>query len=121
MQDNNVFLFQTKVFMKDSNYWIVRDLITPKSIKAKDVTEALMVYAETVKNDHYVEISKTALTKGKQPMFQDYKDAPTRQVGYVITGFSEIQKRDNTWVKKAVELWIEILEVNNPFIEHDAA
>lgn len=60
--------------------------------------------------DSDIEISKNAL-KTKQDMFVDTPDG-TKQVGYVITGKSDFEDRDNyRWSTQYIDLWVTILTV----------
>ena len=69
-----------------------------------------MEYQKKVYENSYIEISKNAL-KTKQDMFVDTLDG-TKQVGYVITGKSDFEDRDNyRWSTQYIDLWVTILTV----------
>lgn len=83
---------------------------TTTTIKAKTLKEALLEYQKEVYENSYIEISKNAL-KTKQDMFVDTSDG-TKQVGYVITGKSDFEDRDNyRWSTQYIDLWVTILTV----------
>lgn len=111
------YLFNTVTTMKPYNrdkYWIDRNYVTDKTILAADLQEALRIYREKVNDDMCIEISRNAL-KEKQPMYRDRKSGESVQVGYVITGKTEIQTDDyrNPWSTQYVDLWVEIVEIHD--------
>lgn len=111
------YLFNTVTTMKPYNrdkYWIDRNYVTDKTILAADSQEALRIYREKVNDDMGIEISRNAL-KQKQPMYRDRKSGESIQVGYVITGKTEIQTDDyrNPWSTQYVDLWVEIVEIHD--------
>lgn len=69
-----------------------------------------MEYQKRVYENSYIEISKNAL-KTKQDMFVDTSDG-IKQVGYVITGKSDFEDRDNyRWSTQYIDLWVTVLTV----------
>lgn len=68
--------------------------------------EALDEYAWNVSSKDYIDISKTAL-RNKRPMYIDMPEGP-RQVGYVITGKTDMQREDGTWSTQYIDLWISV-------------
>lgn len=113
----NTYLFKTQTTMKPYNnkhYWIDSNYIGDYYIKANNVEEALINYVEKVNNAYYGVISKNAL-KNKQPMYIDTNEG-TKQVGYVITGSTDIDKGDYTgFTKQFIDLWIDIKKIEEAF------
>lgn len=61
-----------------------------------------------------MEISNNAI-KNKSEMYIDTQDG-AKQVGYVITGKTEFEDRDNSrWSTQYIDLWVEILTVVDTF------
>lgn len=112
----NNYLFKTAATMKEYNagkWWIDRDIIRNKSIRAEDINKALEIYAEEVNKSYIAEISRNAL-KNKSPIYIDTNDGGVKQVGYVVTASSLFDKGDYTgYVTQYFDLWIEILTVND--------
>lgn len=110
------FEFKPYTTMKEynqDNYWIMNDIIRPLDITADDLNAALLKFAEHAEESG-IYISKNALRK-KSAMFQDTTEADHRQIGYVITGATDIQKDDYSWSKQFVDIWTEIRIVNSCF------
>ena len=110
------YLFNTNTTMKPHNaakWWIMNDIIKPETIAAGSIKEALKKYQDIAHDKYYIDISNNAL-KTKSPMYID-KDGETIQTGYVITGKTDFEDRDNyKWSKQYIDLWIDIQEVNIP-------
>ena len=107
------FIFKTSTTMKEYNrkkWWIDSDIITEKRIKADTLKDALEKYRTRVEDEHYITISNNAL-KYKNNMYVDGVDGETKQVGYVITGKTEIQDDSYKWVNQYIDLWVTILTV----------
>ena len=109
------FLFKTSTTMKDYNckkYWIDSDIIPEIAIKAENLSAALEKFREKVNDKLSVTISKNALIT-KEPMYVDTIQGDTKQVGFVITGLTEILDDENgyKWIKQYVDLWVTILTV----------
>ena len=108
----NKYMFRTTATMKpyNSRQWYIDSRIIPtKYIDADNLREALSTYAEEASRRHYITISANAL-RTKSPMYIDGKtghEAP-RQVGYVITGKTEMQREDGTWSTQYIDLWISV-------------
>lgn len=116
----NTYIFRTTATMKPHNnkkWWIDSSIITPKEITADSLCEALEAYREIVAEKHYVEISRNAI-KNKSPMCIDTAEG-TKQCGYVITGKTEFEDRDNyRGSTQYIDLWIEIhIEIDVDFEE----
>ncbi|MCW6094569.1 hypothetical protein LAV60_15465 [Clostridium sporogenes] len=107
------YLFTTVTTMKDEKYWIDDKLIRNVYIQSENVEKALINYVENHCGENYVTITKNAL-KNKKPMYRGTTDKSV-QVGYVITASTEVENAEHKWVKKYLELWVEIEEINNPF------
>lgn len=108
------YLFKTATTIKDDNYWINDDYVKKAYIEANNIDEGLEKYINFSCEECFIEVSKNAI-KTKNPMYRELKDGNSIQVGYVLTASTEIQRSDYIWVKKYIELWIEIEEVINPF------
>ena len=100
----NKYMFRTTATMKEYNsrqWYITPDIIRTKYIDAENMTEALSEYAWSVGSKDYIEISN------KRPMYIDMPEGP-RQIGYVITGKTEMQREDGTWSTQYIDLWISV-------------
>lgn len=102
--------FVTSTTMKEYNWgqwWIDRNYISPITVKAENVKEAIKQYAEIVNEKSGAEISGNAL-KNKQPIYRDQEDGTPRQVGYVITGSTLFQRDNGSWSNQYIDLWVTI-------------
>lgn len=108
------YCFDTKVTMKPYNanrFWINRDYVGYSEITADNLSEALSKWVEKCE-DCCVTISKNAM-KNKEPMYIDTKDGESVQVGYVITGQTEIADYDSRrYTKQYIDLWVTIKEIS---------
>ena len=107
------YIFRTQATMKEYNnkkWWIDSGIISEKRINADSVEKALEIYRERVADENYIDISRNAI-KNKSEMFVDTPDG-VKQVGYVITGKTEFEDRDNyKWSQQYIDLWVTILTV----------
>lgn len=107
------YIFETTTTMKEYNckkWWIDSNIVPTIRIEAENLKAALQKYREQVKEKAYVEISDNAL-KTKNPMYVDTQDG-AKQVGYVLTGKTEFEDRDNyRWSTQYIELWVNITTV----------
>ena len=107
------YIFKTTTTMKEYNskkWWINSDIVPEIRISAENLKEALFKYKELVYEKAYIEISDNAL-KTKNEMYVDTAEG-TKQVGYVITGKTEFEDRDNyRWSTQYIDLWVNILTV----------
>ena len=108
------YRFYTDAAMKEYNckkWWIDRGIVRPMVISAENVRSALEIYRERVLEEYYISISANAI-KNKSAMYRDRKDGTSYQCGYVITGKTEFEDRDNyKWSTQYIDLWVEITEV----------
>lgn len=108
------YIFKTTATMKEYNnkkWWIDSNIVGEIRIAAENIREALEKYREAVEEKHYITISANAL-RNKSPMYIDTKDGETKQVGYVITGKTEFEDRDNyRWSTQYIDLWVSVLTV----------
>jgi hypothetical protein len=108
------YIFQTSATMKPYNnrrWWIDSGIVRDMTITAENVREALTQWRESVEEKHGISISDSAI-KNKHPMYVDTKDGETKQVGYVITGKTEFEDRDNyKWSTQYIDLWVSIITV----------
>lgn len=108
------YIFKTTATMKEYNnkkWWIDSDIIREISINADSLKQALEEYREIVKDKFYIEISNNAI-KNKNPMFIDTPEGYCKQVGYVITGKTEFEDRENyKWSTQFIDLRVTILTV----------
>lgn len=107
------YLFKTTTTMKDYNnkkWWIDSKIIKDKYINAENINEALEKYRNIVEEKEYITISNNAI-RNKHGMFVDTTDGNAKQVGYVITGKTEFQDDNYNWSKQYIDLWIEILTI----------
>ena len=109
----NKYLFQTTVTMKPYNrgkWWIdghiVRDFIS----EADNINKALDQYREHAK-ESCVYISNNAL-KAKEPMYIDNADGEAVQIGYVVTGTTELWNDVKyTSSTQYIDMWITVKTV----------
>jgi hypothetical protein len=104
------YLFETVTTMKEYNcqkYWICEDIIPTIQLETENLKEALQKYREQVCEKTYVSISDNALQR-KNAMYIDTPDG-AKQVGYVITGKTEIKDwNNNKWSTQYIDLWVTI-------------
>lgn len=114
------YIFKTTATMKEYNnkkWWIDSNIVGEIRLTAPNVAEALKKYKEKVAEKFYIDISRNAL-KNKNPMYIDGVDGEAVQVGYVITGKTEFEDRDNyRWSTQYIDLWVTILTVVNTDFE----
>ena len=107
----NKYMFRTTATMKpyNSHQWYIDNRIIPtKYIEANNLREALSAYAKEASSRHYITISANAL-RTKSPMYIDSKTGhESQQVGYVITGKTEMQREDGTWSTQYIDLWTSV-------------
>lgn len=107
---NKTYVFKTTTTMKEYNHdkwWIMDDIVKTFETTASTLSEALKGFQKFVEDTAYITISNNAL-KTKSPMYRDTKDG-TKQVGYVITGQTDFEDRDNyRWSKQYIDLWVSI-------------
>lgn len=112
-----LYLFKTTTTMKEYNnkkWWIDSKIVNDLYITADNVESALKEYQNIVKNKCYIDISNNAL-KNKSPMYIDTDNEP-KQVGFVLTGSTEFEDRDNyKWSKQYIDLWVNIYIVEDAF------
>lgn len=110
------FIFKTTVTMKEYNnkkWWIDSGIVREIRIAAENVREALKQYREIVSEKFYIEISDNAI-KCKSPMYIDTASGECKQVGYVITGKTDFEDRDNyKWSSQYIDLWVTILTITD--------
>lgn len=108
------FIFKTTTTMKEYNsrkWWIDSDIVREIRITAENIRAALEQYREIVAEKHYITISDNAI-KNKNPMYIDTPNGEPKQIGYVITGKTDFEDRDNyKWSAQYIDLWITILTV----------
>ena len=103
------YLFLTSATMKKHNedkYWIDRKAISPIEFDADSIAHAIQRYAKYVQDNHFVSISKHALTH-KEPMYVDKQDGTTQQTGYVITGKTAFDY-DRKYTEQYINLWVRV-------------
>ena len=106
----NQYMFRTTATMKEYNrrqWYIDPDIIRTKYITADTLREALQAYADSARKNDYITISANALHH-PAPMYVDTKEGTPRQVGYVITGKTEMQRDDGTWTTQYIDLWVSV-------------
>ena len=110
------FIFKTTATMKEYNnkkWWIDSGIVREIRITAENVREALKQYREIVSEKFYIEISDNAI-KCKSPMYIDTASGECKQVGYVITGKTDFEDRDNyKWSSQYIDLWVTILTITD--------
>lgn len=108
------FIFKTTTTMKEYNsrkWWIDSGIVREIRITADNLRAALEQYREIVAEKHYITISDNAI-KNKNPMYVDTPNGEPKQIGYVITGKTDFEDRNNyKWSTQYIDLWITILTV----------
>lgn len=108
------YIFKTTATMKEYNnkkWWIDSGIIGEIRITAENVKTALEQFRDIVKDSYYIEISNNAL-RCKNPMYIDTPTGDAKQVGYVITGKTEFEDRENyRWSTQYIDLWVTIITV----------
>lgn len=115
------YLFVTNTTVKPidkGKWWIDHKLVGNMYIQVNNLHDALKEYQKRIEEDYAVTISNNAL-KNKSPMFIDNENGDPIQIGYVITGKTPFHKNGEGWIDKYIDLWVEIQEINNPFIKED--
>lgn len=112
----NRYIFKTVATMKEYNnkkWWIDSGIVREISVNADNVKQALEKYREIVADKYYIEISNNAI-KNKSAMYVDTVAGDVLQVGYVITGKTEFEDRNNyKWSTQYIDLWVTVLTVVN--------
>ena len=111
------FQFKTTATMKtynNKNWWIDSGIVREITVEADNIKSAIDQYRETVQDQYYINISKSAL-KNKRPMYRDTADGGALQCGYVITGSTDFNDNYRAWVTQYIDLWATICIVSNPF------
>ena len=97
----NNYIFKTTATMKEYNskkWWIDSGIVREIKVEAENVKQAF-------------EISENAL-RCKNPMYIDTPTEGAKQVGYVITGKTEFEDRENyRWSTQYIDLWVTIITV----------
>ena len=110
----NRYIFKTTATMKEYNskkWWIDSGIVREIKVEAENVKQALKKYREIVMDRDYIEISENAL-RCKNPMYIDTPTEGAKQVGYVITGKTEFEDRENyRWSTQYIDLWVTIITV----------
>ena len=113
------YIFKTTTTMKEYNnkkWWIDPKIVPEIRITAENLKEALHKYKELVYEKSCIKISDNAL-KMKNQMYVDTVEG-AKQVGYVITGKTEFEDRDNyRWSTQYIDLWVNILTVIDTIFE----
>ena len=113
------FIFKTTTTMKDYNcekWWIDSGIVGEIRISAENVREALEKYRAIVEEKHYITISNNAI-KNKSKMYVDTPTGEIKQVGYVITGKTEMQDDFYRCSTQYIDLWIRILTITDTDFE----
>ena len=110
----NKYIFKTTATMKEYNskkWWIDSGIVREIQVEAENVKQALKKYREIIMDRDYIEISENAL-RCKNPMYIDTPTGEAKQVGYVITGKTEFEDRENyRWSTQYIDLWVTIITV----------
>lgn len=88
------------------NYWY-NNIQPDKIVSCETPKEALKEYVDSVLRSEF-DISKTTLSKPEK-IFIDLPDGTPARVGYILTGYTEIEGK-----LVPFDLWIEIHEVVYP-------
>lgn len=115
-----LYSFNTSASVKEKDrgkWWLDDDLVKTIELEASNLCEALERYKQIVNDMYYVQISKNALHK-KEKMFIDIKPGGgSKQIGYVITGSTLFERENEGFIKKFIDLWVEIRVISYPVFE----
>lgn len=104
------YILKTTTTMKPHNrkkWWIDPGIVREIHITAENVRDALNQYREII-DKYYISVSDNAL-RNKSEMYVGTSGDP-RQIGYVITGKTDFEDRDNyRWSAQYIDLWVEII------------
>ena len=103
---------------KRRQWWITPDIIRTKHITADNLREALQAYADEARENDYITISANALHH-PAPMYIDTKEGTPRQVGYVITASTEMQRDDGSWTTQYIDLWVSVDKLESVNFEEE--
>lgn len=116
------YQFKSTTTMKDYNcrkWWIDGKIIPEMIIQADNVKAAISQFAEKSAEYCGITISANAIRK-KSPMFIDTVDGKSKQVGYVITGKTEIyDDNKGKFSEQYVDIWVNISEICDINFEED--
>ena len=108
------YIIKTTATMKEYNnkkWWIDSGIVHEIRVDAENVKQALKKYQEVVMERDYIEISENAL-RCKKPMYIGTPSGEAKQVGYVITGKTEFEDRENYRCStQYIDLWVTIITV----------
>ena len=100
--------------MKEYNrkkLWIDSNIVRTVEVTADNTADALSQYYQIVNEKFGIEISQHAI-KTKSPMWEEDENGKPKQVGWVITGKTLFEDRDNNRCStQYVDLWVNILTV----------
>lgn len=108
------FLFKTDTVMKPYNqdkWWIDEQSVQELVVSAETLKEALAKYVDHVHKKSSINISKNAI-KRKSPIFKDLERGEPVQIGYLLTGSTDLQDMEDRWSKQYVDLWVTIYSLS---------
>ena len=104
------YLFMTKVCMHnekdcEKGWYIDRDFVQDISVREATLPLALQKYREAISDT--ITISDSAFANKEKV----YRDTPTgrEQTGYCFMGSLELQDDTGKYVKKYIDLWVDVL------------
>ena len=113
------YIFKTTTTMKDYNrekWWIDSGIVREIQVEAENAKQALEKYRAIVEKKYYITISNNAI-KNKSKMYVDTPTGEAKQVGYVITGKTEMQDDFYRWSAQYIDLWVDVLTVTDTDFE----
>ena len=118
------YQFKSTTTMKDYNcqkWWIDGKIIPEMIIQADNVKAAISQFAEKSAEYCGITISANAI-RTKSPMFIDTVDGKSKQVGYVITGKTEMYDDSKCkFSEQYVDIWVNIAEICDVDFEEEIA
>ena len=115
-----IYSFNTSATLKEKDrekWWLDYDLVKTIELDASNLCEALEKYQQIVNDRTDVRISKNAIQK-KQKMFIEVNPGgDSKQIGYVITGYTSFERENGGFVNKFIDLWVEIRVISYPDFE----
>lgn len=101
------YFFKTYTTVKEhynNSFWIDNRIIKDIAVESESLQKAIERYKEIVEKESYIFISKNAIKK-KENIYRDNLKGESQQVGYILTGKTEIENK-----MVYLDLWIEIYQ-----------
>ena len=101
------YFFKTYTTIKEhynNRYWVDNSIVKDIAEESESIQKAIERYKGIVEKECYINISKNAIKK-KENIYRDNIKGESMQVGYILTGKTEIENK-----MVYLDLWIEIYQ-----------